>query len=238
MLLIQGAWQGAWVWDGLLGPLRAAGWAPAAPDLPGNGADGRAPGDVTFDDHAAHARAALPATGPLRIVAHSGGGVLATRLAEEMPERVAQITYVAGMMLPSDVTFPEVMEPFAGDPRAAGITAHLEAVPGGTRVPEAAALEVFYHDAPPEAAAAAARRLTPQGCAVRAPRVRHTAERAGRVPRAYLRCGRDRSVLPLVQDAMCEAWPGAEVHRLDCGHAPMLAAPDALEAALLRVLRR
>ncbi len=238
ILLIHGAWQGAWVWQALVPELQAAGADPVALDLPGNGADGRDPAEVRFEDHVTHARAALlSADGPVQIVAHSGGGVLATQLAEDHPERVAQIVYVAGMMLPSGVTFPEFTAPLvATDPAYLGIAAHLEEAPGASVVPEAAAVEVFYHDVDPGLAAEAAQRLTPQGDGVRAPRVRWTEARAGSVPRAYLRCAGDRSVLPAVQDAMLAARPGARVVRLTCGHAPMLAAPDALRAALLDLL--
>ncbi|MBR3371348.1 MAG: alpha/beta hydrolase [Rhodobacteraceae bacterium] len=240
VLLLHGAWQGAWVWDSQLAPLLAAGLDPVALDLPGNGADGRAPDAVDFTDHVAHARAALlAASAPVHIVAHSGAGVLATQLAETHPDKVAQVIYVAGMMLPSGVTFPEMVEPFAAlDPTAIGIGAFLHMGPGGSSVPQDAAISVFYHDCPPDAARTATTRLTIQGEAVRAPRVFHTAANAGRVARAYIRCGADRSVVPAVQDAMCAAWPGARLRRLECGHAPMLAAPDTLAQTLVGLLAR
>lgn len=237
-MLLHGAWQGAWVWDSQIPALVAAGFGPVALDLPGNGADGRAPDTVDFADHVAHARAALlAASEPVHIVAHSGAGVLATQLAENHPDKVGQVIYVAGMMLPSGVTFPEMVAPFAAtDAAAIGIGAFLHMGPEGSSVPQDAAVKIFYHDCPPDAARSAAMRLTIQGEAVRAPRVFHTAANAGRVPRAYIRCGADRSVVPAVQDAMCDAWPGARLRRLECGHAPMLAAPDALAKTLLGLL--
>lgn len=238
VILLHGAWQGAWVWEGVAPVLAAEGYAPVAPDLPGNGADGRAPGEVTFDDHIAHVSALVAGSDhPVRIVAHSGAGVLAAALAEAHPDRIAQIIHICGMMLPSGLTFPEFTAPFvAADPAANGIVPHLEAVPGGSLVPPDAAVSVFYHDAPPEAARAAAARLTVQGHDVRAPRVHWTPERAGRVPRGYIRCGADRSVLPAVQDAMCAATPGARVIRLATGHAPMLADLHSLNGALLDLM--
>ena len=240
VLLLHGAWQGAWVWDAVAKMLAAEGWSPVAPDLPGNGADGRAPQDVTFADHLACVRAAVAgADGPVRVAAHSGAGVLATALAEELPGEVAQVVFVCGMMLPSGVTFPEFIAPFvAADPAACGIAAHLEDAPGGSRVPAEAAVSVFYHDTPPEAARAAAARLTVQGHAVRAPRVHWTQGRAGRVRRGYIRCGADRSVLPEIQDAMCAATPGARVLALATGHAPMLSDLPALTRALRDLLDR
>jgi pimeloyl-ACP methyl ester carboxylesterase len=193
---------------------------------------------VTFDDHVAHVGAAiLDAAGPVRIVAHSGAGVLATRLAEDHSDRIALIVHVCGMMLPSGMTFPEFTAPFvAADPAANGIVPHLLDAPGGSRVPADAAMAIFYHDCPPAAARAAAARLTVQGTAVRAPRVTFTEARSGRVPRGYVRCGADRSILPAVQDAMCAARPGARTVRLETGHAPMLADPPALIGALRDLL--
>lgn len=238
VMLLHGAWQGAWVWDSQIPALVAAGFDPIALDLPGNGADGRAPHAVDFADHVAHARAALlDASAPVQIVAHSGAGVLATQLAENHPDKVAQVIYVAGMMLPSGVTFPEMVAPFVEtDATAIGIGAFLHMMSRGSSVPQDAAQQIFYHDCPPDAARTAAMRLTIQGEAVRAPRVFHTPRNAGRVPRAYIRCGADRSVVPAVQDAMCNAWPGARLRQLDCGHAPMLAAPDRLAQTLVGLL--
>ena len=237
IVLIHGAWQGAWVWDTVLPRLRAAGWSCHAVDLPGNGAGGRPMGRVTFDDHRAHiARAIEYCHRPVRLVAHSGGGVLASQAAEDLPDQVAQIVYVCGMMLPSGTTFPELLAPFAeADPAAIGIGAHLEAVEGGTRVPEAAALDIFYHDCPPEAARAAAARLMPWPEPVRAPRPRLTG-RFLRARRAYVECLADRSVVLPVQREMLARTPGAVTASLPSGHAPMLSMPDVLADTLLRCL--
>ncbi len=239
VILLHGAWQGAWVWDGLAPALTAAGWAPVAPDLPGNGADGRAPGQVTFQDHIAHVQTLIQgADAPVWIVAHSGAGVLATALAEAHPDRIAGIVAICAMLLPSGVTFPEFTAPFvAADPAAQGIVPWLEEAPGGTRVPTDFAHTIFYHDAPEDAARTAAARLTVQGHAVRAPRVDWTPDRAGRVPVGYIRCGADRSVVPAVQDAMCAARSVTRVIPLPTGHAPMLADPARLAKATLDLMR-
>ena len=239
VILIHGAWQGAWVWDAVTPALTAAGWRCHAVDLPGNGANGRGMAGVTFNDHRAHlARLVEYCRRPVHIVAHSGGGVLASQIAEDLPDQVAQVVYVCGMMLPSGVSFPDLIAPFeAQDPAAIGIGAHLVAVPGGTVVPPAAALEIFYHDCPPEAALAAAARLTPWPESVRAPKPRLTG-RFGRVRRAYVECLADRSVVLPVQREMQRRVPGATTASLPCGHAPMLAMPDVLAHTLLDCLTR
>lgn len=237
VVLIHGAWQGAWVWDAVVPMLEAEGWTCHAVDLPGNGADGRGPGRASFDDHRTHlARIIEYCHRPVRLVAHSGGGVLASQIAEDLPDQVAQVVYVCGMMLPSGVAFHDFIEPFvAADPAAIGIGAHLDTVPGGTRVRPEAAMEIFYHDCPPEAARAAAARLTVQPEGVRAPKARLT-ERFLRARRAYIECLADRSVVLPVQREMQRQVPGAVTASLPSGHAPMLAMPDALAHTLLGCL--
>ena len=64
ILLVHGAFCGAWVWDRFAGPLRAAGHVVIAPDLPGHGPD--APADaaigLSMNDYAAAIPAAAAAT--------------------------------------------------------------------------------------------------------------------------------------------------------------------------------
>ena len=88
VILIHGAWAGAWVWDRLTPPLRSAGLETIAIDLPGNGADGSDPALVTFESYLEHLHAAtadLPA--PFSLVAHSGGGNVASAYAERWRNR-------------------------------------------------------------------------------------------------------------------------------------------------------
>jgi pimeloyl-ACP methyl ester carboxylesterase len=42
-------------------------------------------------------------------VGHSGGGLTASQVAELVPERVAALVYLVGMMLPSGMTFADLI---------------------------------------------------------------------------------------------------------------------------------
>lgn len=240
-VLIHGAWQGAWVWDRLI-PLLAngAGITSVAVDLPGNGNDDIKPADVSLDSYVTHVGAVLARLGrPASLIAHSGGGVVASAVAERFPERVARIVYVAGMMLPSGMAFADLITELKGHhPDAAGIGPHLIWSRDRliSRVPMQAAFAYFFQDCSAADAAAAAQRLTPQPERGRAIRTQLTPDRFGRVPRLYVEAEADRAVIPACQRRMQELVPGAEVITMPTGHAPHLVAPRLLADALIPFL--
>lgn len=241
VVLIHGAWQGAWAWDAFIPYLRRAGLAIEAVDLPGNGSDATPPEAVSLPLYVAHVAERIGRLGGrVKIVAHSGGGIVASQVAEELPDRISGVCYVAGMMLPDGMAFSElVVEMMPAYPDVAGVGPHLEWSDDRltSRVPCEAALAHFFQDCPRSAGEAAAARLTPQGERGRAIRSRLSAERFGRVPRFYVEATNDRSVLPVMQRRMREMVPGAVLASLASGHVPQLAMPDILADTILPFLR-
>jgi pimeloyl-ACP methyl ester carboxylesterase len=240
-ILIHGAWQGAWVWDRLNPLLAKAEVISIAVDLPGNGTDDTSPADVSLElyiDHIGKLLKQLPEL--VSLVAHSGGGVIASAVAERFPERIGRIAYVAGMMLPDGGSYADVVTELKDKhPNAIGIAQHLiwSSDRLTSHVPVQAALDYFFHDCPAaDDAMAAAQRLTPQPERGRAVRPRLSAERFGRVPRLYIEAQADRSIILPCQRRMQALVPGAEVVTLPTGHAPHLAAPNLLADALLPFL--
>ena len=207
-------------------------------DLPGSAPAVEDRASVTFADQVNYLKELLGRIdGPVIVVGHSGGGLAASQIAEEMPDRVAGLVYVAGMMLPDGVRFADIVESCRpADPAAVGIWPLLGHLEGMSAVPASAATDIFYHDCDPVAAAAAAARLTPQSNAARDVGPSTTAARFGRIPRVYIEALQDRSVVPTVQRRMQELVPGATVYSIDTGHAPMLADPAGLSGLLLQAM--
>jgi pimeloyl-ACP methyl ester carboxylesterase len=166
VVLIHGAWAGAWVWEHPTPLLRERALETVALDLPGGGADRTPAAEVSLESCVARVGAALARLDRrVSLVAHSGCGIVASAVAEAVPDRVARIVYVAGMMLPDGVGFADLVRDSVGaHPEAAGIGPHLVWSEDGTtsRVPDRAAAEIFFHDCPAPLAAAAAARLRPQ----------------------------------------------------------------------------
>ncbi|WP_420992101.1 alpha/beta fold hydrolase [Cupriavidus sp. 30B13] len=242
IVLIHGAWQGSWAFAAWQPLLEAAGWQVHAVDLPGNDRSPERAADAHLRGYTRHVRELLARLdAPAVVVGHSGGGMTASQVAEAAPGRVRALVYLAGMMLPDGASYGDVIAQCrAADPGFAydGVDPHLQwdAARGASRVPAEAALALFLHDCEPAAARRAAARLCAQPETGRSMRNRLSAGRFGSVPRVYVECLRDRSVLLPLQRRMQALAPGARRISLDCGHVPQLACPQALTAALLPVL--
>jgi pimeloyl-ACP methyl ester carboxylesterase len=94
IVLVPGYWLGGWAWDDVAARLRADGYYVVAVTLPGVGGDEAARAAVTFDDQVAAVLETQPTDGSGVLVAHSGGGAVATGVLDRSPDRVRRVIYV------------------------------------------------------------------------------------------------------------------------------------------------
>jgi pimeloyl-ACP methyl ester carboxylesterase len=237
-ILVHGAWQGGWAWETIVPRLEAAGHRAIAIDLPGNGRDDTPPADVDVKLYARHLASVIDSVdGPVILVGHSMGGTAVAQASELRPERVALAVYLAAFLLPDGMSVMMFYDRYL-EPWMRGATTRVTHSADGqlSTVDPAAAVEVFYHQADPAAAAAAARRLTPQPEGARHSKLSLSPERFGRVRRVYIEATQDRSVHLPLQRRMQELTPCRAVRSLDTDHAPQLSAPAALTALLLEAV--
>jgi len=173
--------------------------------------------------------------GPLLLVGHSGGGAVATQLAEAIPERVIGVAYLAGMMLPSGTGFGQIVSDMREQyPEASGIGPFLTWEDNGqvSRVPADAIRQIFLQDVSESIAEQAIPRFNPQAEGSRMLVPHWTDARFGKLPRLYIEARQDRSVILPVQRRMQQLVPGASIVSLDTGHVPQVAAPGCVALAL------
>ncbi|MDO6963348.1 alpha/beta fold hydrolase [Rhizobium alvei] len=239
VLLIHGAWQGSWTWKRFVPLLESRGLTAIAVDLPGIGYDDVPAHAVDLDLYLDHIGKILDGIeGKVSVVGHSGGGVVATAVAERFFERVSRIAYIAGMMLPAGMGFKTLQDSVAAEGGIGGITPHLLwSSDRSTCWAEAdVARAIFYHDCTPEVAEDAVGRLRPQPFGGFALTAQPTPARFGRLPRLYIEAALDRSVGIVEQRRMQALVPGAANVTLETGHVPQLSAPEALAEALIPFL--
>ncbi len=227
ILLIHGAWHGAWCWDRLIPVLAGRGRKAVAIDLPGAGDDRTPLAEVTLDRYVGRVVEALEALGePAILVGHSMGGLSITEAAERAPERIAKLVYLCAF-IPHD---GESLTSLAGQSDPADVA--METIISGDglsiTVADAGIKAAFYGDCSDQDVAFAKARLRPLPVQPAATPAHTTMERFGRVPRVYIECTEDRAIPIARQRAMAAAFSPIEVHTLKTSHSPFFSAPDAL----------
>ena len=95
IVLVPGFWIGAWAWDEVAAPLRAAGHDVTALTLPGLESVDANRSAITFADHVDAICDAVTAAGRLVVLAvHSGAGAPGYAVTDRIPEQIAAMVYV------------------------------------------------------------------------------------------------------------------------------------------------
>lgn len=268
VLLLHGFWHGAWCWNEVTARLAAHGRRPLAVDMAGHGLRARRLRAETVDrvrlatepspiasvdlDAAADLLAAqisaLATDGPVVAVAHSFGGVVLTRAAQNVPHLVGRLVYVSAIMPASGVPAVEYLQQpeqqgeqvaplFVADPAVVGA---LRLDPGGDDDYRRRLRRAFYDDVDEGTAEAATGLLTYDApLAVAAGATRLTRDAWGAIPRTYVHCTQDLANRPLLQRRFVQeaddAFPDnpTRVVELRSGHSPFLSAPGPLSDAIL-----
>lgn len=205
VVLVHGAWHGAWCWAGLQAELDGRGVASLAIDLPGHGASPLAPTDLHGD--AAELAATLDAVGrrhpgrPLVLVGHSYGGAVITEAAHGRSD-VNHLVYVAAFALHADESVMGLLGTLDQRRVALG-TAIVQAADGITStVTDDGARAAFYGRCPEPAIEAALARLCPQPVATMTQTT--TGSPLGDTPSTYVLCTDDEAVHPDHQAVMAD----------------------------------
>ncbi|MCO6385138.1 alpha/beta fold hydrolase [Oceanicola sp. 502str15] len=232
-LLIHGSWHGAWCWYKVAPRLRTEGHRVIVPDLPGRGRAQRPRQLITLNMMAAHLVPLLPEGEKTTIVVHSRYGILASRLAELAPERIARTIYLASFMLPEGARAADY---FRAD-KGSLLRPHISI--GKLGMWDDLAPEIYheglYHDCSTEDVALGHSLLCREPLRPALARLALTAARYGSVPRAYIRLTEDRAVTPALQDRCLSETPVERVEELKASHSAYFSQPDALVKTILRL---
>ncbi len=274
-VLVHGAWHNHSAWDGVTSILKAQGFVALTLDLPGAGANAIAPTSLSrrpFDPAAFAAErsptagitqeertqavvalvkeAASLSDGKVILVGHSAGGLTISAVAEQVPELLLAVVYLAGFMLPNGMPLLAILQHetmssalssglFVGDPAAIGAT---RINVGSTDDAYRSLLKAtFYGDVSESEFAHAASLLhcdEPVTAAVTPSVI--TPGRFGMVPRHYIRCTQDCAIPLACQDHMIATVDDAIggktiIQTLESSHSPFLSQPAALSKILIGI---
>lgn len=229
VVLVHGAWHGAWCFAALQHALDDLGVPSHAVDLPGHGVSVEPFTDL-YGDAQHVVRVLEQLRGPVVLVGHSYGGAVVTEAAARRPEGVAHLVHLTAFALREEES---VMGMLSSIPDArVRLGAAMRFRDDGTSVLDhEAAVPALYGDCPPAAVRAALPRLSAQPMLNFSQPV--TGSTLGILPSTYVRCLRDEAIHVRHQDAMAERCD--EVVTLDCDHSPFISRVADTAALLARI---
>jgi pimeloyl-ACP methyl ester carboxylesterase len=233
VVLVHGAWQGAWCWERAIAALAAAGIRALAIDLPGHGNDPGPMSDLHGD--AARVGAVLDSLDrPVILAGHAYGGAVITEAGSH--PAVSHLVYVGAWALDdgetcSNAASEEAVSAGISHAGRPDLAAGFVAGPGSdgtvTLDPDVARA-CLYADCDPATAGWAIARLGPQPLVTLHQQPQAVAWRTR--PSTYVVCVNDQAIHPVLQRILARRcitaveWP--------TGHAPFLSRPDLLTGLL------
>lgn len=234
VLLVHGAWHGAWCFATLQAELDRRGIPSWAVDLPGHGASTFPLGDLYGDAaHVSDVLGRLAARGHQEIVlvGHSYGGAVVNEAATHA-DNVPHLVHLSAFALLEGESVLGFLGSLPPAPVALGEA--IEPRDDGTSVLRRdRAAAALYGRCPPEAVAAALARLGPQPMASFTQPLTGTPPTT--IPSTYVRCTDDQAIHISHQDHLAERCD--RVVTLDTDHSPFLAVPGDVADLLADICR-
>ena len=229
-VLVHGAWHGAWCWENIRDRLQAHGYYCVAPDLPGHGESGELLSDQTLDSYAnAVVRVLDQMPAPVILVGHSMGGAVITMAAEQRPEKVKKLVYMAAFLLNPGQSINGI------DNGVRPIDLAARSQNGKTAPWSPSQIERFSIDCTSDDRERLYPRLCEESIAALVTGVSPTQERWGRIRRFYIACDHDMAANPETVKKMLENNPCEEVYHLVADHLPFYSSPDELTEILSQI---
>jgi pimeloyl-ACP methyl ester carboxylesterase len=228
VVLVHGAWHGAWCWERVLPGLDAAEIPVVVVDLPSV-----SHGNATLHDDADYVRGALDSIeGGAVLVGHSYGGAVIS--AAGVHPNATHLVYLCAFAL--EVGESVQQNALTGGDGPSDLGAALVFGDGVLTCDPERAVAAFYHDCDPEVAAAAVARLRPQSLAALAGEVDAAAWRE--TPATYVVCTEDRAVTVALQRSNASRIDGSGIGgSIDwpTSHSPFLSRPDLVADLLVEL---
>lgn len=245
-ILIHGGFHGAWCWDRVVPELEKLGHEAVALDLPGHG-------KRAAERPANYLARIAPILDAMRqgdvLVGHSGGGYDICVAANEAPEKVRHMVFLAAGL---PVEGKSVVEATGGAAEAdengkvtatklmddtTGMLRFIRPLPDGTMEWTSldGAREFFYHDCDDATLRWAFDRLSPGISPFPEEKLSLPNLWQAQPPRSYIRCLEDRSK-PLAMSQEVVRRLGVNELTIDSSHSPFLSKPAELAALLVNAM--
>jgi pimeloyl-ACP methyl ester carboxylesterase len=231
-VLVHAAWHGAWSFDKTKIILEQSGAKVITFDLPGHGKDKTEIKDVSLQAYVQKVKdEILKLNEPVVLVGHSLAGFVVSQVAEEIPDKIEKLLFIAAMIPYEGKTVFDIVN---ADTESQLLQNLIFAEDKSwATVNEETLKNVVYNKASAEQIAEAAPNLVHQATQPFFAAVETSANAFGKIDKTYIVCEHDKIISPTAQRNLIKQIGISKSLTLSTGHVPNVENPDALAQAIL-----
>ncbi|MBN8827229.1 MAG: alpha/beta fold hydrolase [Sphingobacteriia bacterium] len=226
IILIHGAWHGAWCWKYIKPLLEEKGHIVITPDLPGLGEDKTSSSSVTMQMYINFISEIVNSQHEkVILVGHSLAGVIISGVAEAIPDKIKKLIYLCAFYVQNNESIQDVVNnkyicknilefDFYENGKLLSVKDHL-------------LIPSFYNKCNIEDIDFSKQSLRPQSSEPFAARIKLSKEKYGSIPKIYIECIFDGGLPIEVQRKMVKEQP-CKVYSLETDHSPFFSTPKKL----------
>ncbi|OGT52689.1 MAG: hypothetical protein A3E84_02685 [Gammaproteobacteria bacterium RIFCSPHIGHO2_12_FULL_42_13] len=226
-ILIHGAWHASWCWRYVVPLLEAKGHRVIAPDLPGHGEYIMDFRRITLDTYVDYVTELVQAQSRrVVLVGHSLAGVIISQVAENIPECIKELIYIAAFIPETNKSLLQE----ASRSKSSGVSTEImtdEAKNEVSIIPSPRVRELFYNCCRTEDVDFAFSHLQAQPYRPLADTIHISSERFGKVKKRYVECMQDMA-LEVDDQRRMYAKTNCTVASIHADHSPFFSAVDEL----------
>jgi pimeloyl-ACP methyl ester carboxylesterase len=235
-VLVHGAWQGPYVWTYVKDQLEKSGQHVVVVQLPAHGDDSTSPAKVSIDLYRDKVVEAIKGIkGKVVLVGHSMGGVVVSEVAEEIPDQIEKLVYVAAFVPANGQSIMEL----AFQDKQSSLAASL--VPSADQltldVKKENIVSIFCQDASEQLKQLVLAKFRVEPAIPFVNQASLTNANFGKVDKYYIHTLQDSAIGIDLQNKMASAANITKTYALNTGHSPFLSKPDELTAILLKIIQ-
>jgi pimeloyl-ACP methyl ester carboxylesterase len=232
VVLVHGAWQGAFAWAPVVSNLHRQGYPVVTVELPAHGDDQTPVAGLTLLSYRDKVLAAINAQPAAQVilVGHSLGGAVISTVAEAAPTKIAKLVYVAGFLPTNQQSVFDLAQQDAQSLLGPALSFSADGLLA--KVAPAQVVNIFCQDGSAAAQQQIQAKYRDEPAAPLAEKLTLSPDKYGRVPKYYVRTLQDHAISPSLQDLMLQVTPVQKEYRLTSSHTPQLSMPDELTTIL------
>ena len=233
IVLVHGAWSDASAWDAVVPLLKAQGHEVIVVNLPGHGKDTTSFAHINLQTYVDAVKTAIGEEKNIILVGHSMAGVVISEVAEQVPDQIKELVYLAAYLPHSGESLLLLSTKDGGTHLGKDLIIDQEH--GRGIIKKEFVTDVFVADAPKNVAEyVVANFKTDEPLAPFADKVALTDANFGSVKKVYIYTTQDHAVSFPYQQEMVKSSKVAKAYTLKTSHTPFISAPSELADIILK----